>query len=50
MGGNDDDSNKRELVIDNELCYATTAMHSMKTDDILRMCVAFYKSGDILKA
>ena len=38
------------MFIDNLLCYASTARHSMKSDEIVRICVAFYKENDIINS
>ena len=38
------------IYIDNLLCYASTARHSLKNDEIIRICVAFYKETDIIKS
>ena len=40
----------KHFVIDNVLCYSSSARHSMKNDDIVRICVAFYKECDIIKS
>ena len=37
-------------IVNNVLCYASTARHSMKTEDIIRICISFYKESDILKS
>lgn len=44
------ETNTKPLHVDNLLCYVTTARHSMKTDEIVRICVTFYKETDILKS
>ena len=40
----------RNIVIDNILCYLSTSRDSMKKDDIIRTCLAFYKLDDIVKS
>ena len=40
----------KSLVIDSLLCYASTARHSMKSDDIIRICLSFYKEAQIIKS
>ena len=37
-------------VINKVLCYASTARHTMRNDDIIRICLTFYKEDEILKA
>ena len=48
------DSNGDEMVLppimNSVLCYTSTARHSMRNDDIVRVCLAFYKEEQILKA
>ena len=39
-----------DIVIDPVLCYVSTARHSMRSDDIIRVCIAFYKDEDIINA
>ena len=39
-----------EIVINKVLCYVSTALHSMRNDDIIRVCLAFYKEDDIISA
>ena len=41
---------KNELVIDNVLCYISTARDCMKAEDITRVCSAFFNSDDIIGA
>ena len=36
-------------IINGVLCYISTARHSMRSDDIIRICCAFFKDDDILK-
>ena len=52
--GNPPEEPKDELcvppLINNVLCYASTARHSMRHDDVVRVCLAFYKEEEILKA
>ena len=38
------------IVIDPVLCYVSTARHSMRSDDIVRVCLAFFKEEDIINA
>ena len=38
------------IVFDNLLCFVSTARHSLKRDDIIRMCLSFYKESVILKS
>ena len=37
-------------LINNVLCYASTARHSMRHDDIAKVCLTYYKEEEILKA
>ena len=37
-------------IINGVLCYISTARHSMRTDDITRICHAFFKDEAIIKA
>ena len=39
-----------EIVINKVLCYVSTAIHSMRNDDLVRICLAFYKEDDIISA
>ena len=41
---------EKEIIIDNVLCYVSTARHTLKNDDILQTCLAFYKEEEIIKA
>ena len=41
---------KHDFVVNNMLCYITTARHSMKSDDIVMACIAFYHPDDIIKS
>ena len=41
---------KKELMINNVLCYISTARDCMKADDIVRVCLGFFKSEDIVGA
>ena len=36
-------------IINGVLCYISTARHSMKSEDIVRICHAFFKDDDVLK-
>ena len=38
------------IIVDSVLCYASTARHSMKTDDIVRVSIGYFKENDILKS
>ena len=38
------------ICLDSLLCYVSTARHSLKYDEIIRICVAFYKETDIIKS
>ena len=49
MGETNEVSSEANLVINNILCYIYTARDSMKKDDIIRACLAFYKQDDIVK-
>ena len=40
----------KSLHVDNLICYVTTARHSMKTNEIIRICITFYKETDILRS
>ena len=37
-------------IINRVLCYTSTARHSIRQDDIIRVCMAFYSDEDIIKA
>ena len=37
-------------IIDNILCYMSTARHNMRRDDIIRACMVFYKDEDIIRS
>ena len=50
MGGKDVSNVSLEIVINKVLCYVTTAVQSMKKDDIIRVCLSFYKEEDIILA
>ena len=50
MGDTNENGDERNLFVDNILCYLSTARDSMKKDDILRTCLAFYKLDDIIKS
>ena len=43
------DVQNTDLLINNFLCYVSTARHRMKYDDIVRTCIAFYKENDLLE-
>ena len=36
-------------IINGVLCYASTARHSVRHDDIVRVCLAFFKEDDVIK-
>ena len=36
-------------IISGVLCYTSTARHSVRHDDIVRICLAFFKEDDIIK-
>ena len=36
-------------VINGVLCYTSTARHSVRNDDLVRICLAFFKDEDIIK-
>ena len=36
------------IVINKVLCYTSTARHTMKNDDIVRICLAFYSDEEII--
>ena len=40
---------KYDFVVNNLLCYITTVRHSMKSDDTVMACIAFYHPHDIIK-
>ena len=40
----------KALIIDSLLCYVSTARHSMKNDDMIRICLSFYKEAQIIKS
>ena len=41
---------EKELLINNVLCYISTARDCMKGDDLVRVCLGFFKSEDIVDA
>ena len=49
MAQTTDGVNEVTPVISNILCYMSTARHSMRSDDIIRACLVFYKDEDIIK-
>ena len=49
MAQTTDGVNEVTPVISNILCYMSTARHSMRSDDIVRACLVFYKDEDIIK-
>ena len=50
MAGVSERVQAKEIVINKVLCYVSTAIHSMRNDDIIRICLAFYKEDDIIAA
>lgn len=42
--------NDTNVVINGVLCFMSTARHVMKRDDIIRTCLVFYESDDIISA
>ena len=50
MSGTVEESARNSICIDSLLCYASTARHSLKSDEIVRICVAFYKESDIIRS
>ena len=50
MAEGEEESPSTELIIDAVLCYVSTARHSMRSDDIMRVCLAFFKDEDIIRA
>ena len=48
--GKDDAEEAFQPIINKVLCYISTARHSMRNDDIIRICLTFYKEDEILKA
>ena len=49
MAQTSDSENEVTPIINNVLCYMSTARHSMRSDDIIRACLVFYKEDDIIK-
>ena len=39
-----------EMAINNVLCYVSTARHSLRKDDIIRVCLSFFKDDEIITA
>ena len=39
-----------DIIINGILCYISTARHVIKHDDIIRACLVFYESTDVLSA
>lgn len=50
MGGTGEVICEHEMTINNVLCYASTARHSMGFDEITRICISFYGDEEIVKA
>ena len=40
---------ENSLVISNILCYISTARRALRSDDIVRSCLAFYSQDDVIK-
>ena len=49
MGTPSDDTTSSKLVVNNVLCYTTSARDNLRSDDIIRTCLAFYNQDDIVK-
>ena len=49
MAQTSESENEVTPIINNVLCYMSTARHSMRSDDIIRACLVFYKEDDIIK-
>ena len=49
MAQTSEDLNEASPIINNLLCYVSTARHSMRNDDIIRACLVFYKDEEIIK-
>ena len=43
------DKEKMEPIVNSVLCYVSSARHAMRSDDIIRTCLAFYKENDVIK-
>lgn len=43
-------SKEPNLVINDVLCYVSTARHQMRRDDIVKVCLTFYSEDKIIKA
>ena len=41
---------KEEMIVNNILCYISTARNTLKNDDIIHVCLAFYKEEEIINA
>ena len=50
MTGAQETCSADKLIVCNVLCYASTARHVMKSDEIKYVCIAFYSSDDIIRA
>ena len=48
-GKTEEDSRKVILIMNNVLCYASTARHRLRADDIIRTCLMFYDDDEIIK-
>ena len=49
MSGNEEEPVMTPIV-SGVLCFMSTARHSMRADDMVRVCHSFYKEDDINKA
>ena len=49
MGETSESDKETNIIIKNFLCYVSTSRDSLKKDDIIRTCIAFYKQDDIIK-
>ena len=49
MTNKSDSGDVRDMIVSNILCYMTTSRYSLRNDDIVRVCIAFYSCDDILK-
>lgn len=49
MSGSEKGETVKYPVINDILCYISSARHSMRHDDIVRTCLAFYNGDDIIK-
>ena len=50
MAGNSEEQLKSPSpIISGVLCYASTARHALRNDDIIRVCLAFYSDEEIIR-